>query len=470
MRFTPMPTQLSGAKFLAGHRHALLGDEPRVGKTGAAIIASDLIVARRVLIITTKTGRAVWARGMKDWQVFDRPVVLVNPKRLALLEAAAKGEACAAIVSWPMLLNPHVVAALLAQRWCLILPDEDHYASNFDAKRTQALYGKLDDDGEHLLNATAIYARGEAVWQLTGTPYPHDLSNGYARLRACAPSLLLENREKKWPDVTRLGDFRHRYVNIVMKRISRFQQVPVVKGGKNEDEYRERFRPYMLVRTQADVGIQPPRYEFMPLEISDKLKKALEAMPGAAEILAAAQATLSGTKDPEAITTRNLDVQFNELIRMTGEIKAHAVVEAVAEELDCGLDRIVLAYWHKNVGDILEAGLAEYGVIRIDGDTKDRERETIEERFRVDGGPRIVLGQIAAAGEAIDLSAAAELWFVEQVISPKGMSQMSKRITNTTQTRTPLVKVCTLAGSIDEPIQASLMRLWISIIKGTATS
>lgn len=456
MRFTPMPTQLSGAKFLASHRYAMLADEPRVGKTGAAIIASDLVVAERILVITTKSGRAVWRQGFADWQAFDRPILMVNPARMKPLEDK-RDEPCAAIISWPMLLNSHVMAVVLHQSWSLILPDEDHYAMNFDAKRTQAMYGTLDGDGKLLNNTTALYARGERVWQLTGTPYPHDLSNGYARLRACAPHLLEANEARGWPDVTVRNDFKWRYCQIKMKHINRFQTVPVVIGGKNEDEFRERFAPYLLARTQADVGIQPPRYDFLPLTVSPTRIKQIDAAGDVAAIL----------KAIEDGTTKSIELHLGPLMRLTGEIKAHSVVETLIEEFECGLDKIVLAYWHKNVGDILEAGLAPYGVLRIDGSSSDKERATVEEQFRQPKGPRVVLGQIAAAGEAIDLSASAELWFVEQVISPKGMSQMSKRITNKTQTRTPLVKVCTLAGSIDEPIQAALMRLWASIIKGT---
>ena len=43
------------------------------------------------------------------------------------------------------------------------------------------------------------------------------------------------------------------------------------------------------------------------------------------------------------------------------------------------------------------------------------------------------------------------------------MKQMSLRITNHTQKRQAVVKVCVLEGSIDEALQASLMRLWTAI-------
>ena len=121
--------------------------------------------------------------------------------------------------------------------------------------------------------------------------------------------------------------------------------------------------------------------------------------------------------------------------RITGEIKARAVVDAVKEEFDGGLDKIVLAYWHKDVGAILKEGLSTYGVVGIDGSTSADKREQATANFSKPDGPRVFLAQIEAAGEAIDLSAAAVLWFVETVFSPKSMQQMSLRITNHTQAR-----------------------------------
>lgn len=453
-----MPTQIEGAKFLASRKYALLADEPRVGKTGAAIIGADLCIAGRVLVITTKSGRPVWRRGFDDWQAFGRTVHI--PKNEAGVDKAD-----VIIVSWAGLLNKKLLAALLSVKWDLIISDEDHYAKNFDSKRTQALYGRLDRDGALLMNQTALYARSERVWPLTGTPYPHDLSDGYTRLRALAPELLRGNPERGWPDVTRFGDFRHRYCIVRMKPINPFRSIPVVIGGRNEAEFYARFNAFGLRRTQKDVGIQPPRYDFQPLALSRAAVREIEAFPEAARFLAAFQRKLAGKQSKE--DDAYLDMHLGPLLRLTGNLKAQAVIEAVKEDFESGLDRIVLAYWHREVGDILHDGLADLGVLRIDGKSTDRDRSTAEESFRLPKGPKVFLAQIAAAGEAIDLSASAELWFVEQVISPKGMSQMSKRITNKTQTRTPIVKVCTLAGSIDEAIQESLMRLWTSINKGT---
>lgn len=445
MLHTPLPTQLSGAKFLADRKSALLADEPRVGKTGAAIIAADLILAHHILVITTASGRSVWKRGFADWSAYARTVQVAMPKDRLHSDVV--------IVGWPTISNPHLLGALIARKWDLIISDEDHFAKNFEAARTRALYGTLLDGGETLQNNLALYAYSPVVWPLSGTPLPHSPADAYPRMRALCPDRLRANEEKGWPDVTRLEDFLQRYTNRKPKKISRWNTIMVVIGGKNLDELKARLEGFILLRTQKDVGIRPPIHDLLPLMITDRQRKAVDGDLDKSAILNAAAEG----------STRELDMHLGPLRRITGEIKASLVVEAVKDEFQCGLDKIVLAYWHKDVGQILADGLSQFGVVGIDGSTSTSARQANVDRFRDDKNCRVFLAQIEAAGEAIDLSAAAELWFVETVFSPKSMKQMSLRITNHGQTRQAVVKVCVLEGSIDEALQASLMRLWTAI-------
>ena len=94
----------------------------------------------------------------------------------------------------------------------------------------------------------------------------------------------------------------------------------------------------------------------------------------------------------------------------------------------------------------------------LDGSTPLAARERNVAAFQK-GEARVFLGQIQAAGEAIDLSSASELMFVEMSFIPKDGKQMSLRVTNHTQTRQVRVRVAAIAGSIDEAIQSSLLRI-----------
>lgn len=443
---TPFPTQISGALFLAERQHALLADQPRVGKTGTAIMATDYNLDETILTVTTASGRPVWKRAFDNWSVFPRPLKVVQNADFKL-DPKVPG----VVVSWPMLSNPKIRAQLLQRRWDRVLLDEAHAAKNFETQRTQAAYGSFLDE-DTLGQTAAVVGHAKGVWALTGTPLPHDPSDIYPMMRALCSERLEANPALGWPDVTRYSDFRDRYCKWRPKKISRWRSIIVIMGGKNERELRDRLGDFMLLRTQQDVGIRAPIYETLPLAISPRMLKDVEGNIDATEVLHAAKAG----------STRELEMHLGPIRRLTGEIKAKAVVEAVKDEFEGGLDRIVLAYWHKSVGQILKDGLAEYGVVGIDGETPAHLRGEMEQQF-LHGKPRVFLGQIEAAGEAIDLSSAATLWFVESVFSPKAMKQMSLRITNHTQKRQAIVRVCVLEGSIDEALNEVLIRLWTAI-------
>lgn len=272
-------------------------------------------------------------------------------------------------------------------------------------------------------------------------------------MRSSCPERLHADDQRDWPDVTRFEDFRSRYCIVRMKQISRFNKIAVVIGGRNESELRARMGDFMLRRTQKDIGIRPSVYELFPLVVSNAVRKQVDGDLDKTAILKAAE--LGATKE--------LEMELGPLRRLTGNIKAQAVVEAVREEFNNGLNKIVLMYWHKEVGDVLEAGLEQFEPLRIDGATLTKDREKYELAFRGNTNNRVMLGQIQAAGEAVDFSSANELWFVETSFSPKDQAQAAMRITNVNQTRNTFVRVCCIEGSIDEALQASLLRLWTAI-------
>jgi tellurite resistance protein len=273
-------------------------------------------------------------------------------------------------------------------------------------------------------------------------------------LRALAP----ERLTTAWgpTDVTNYVAFRDRYcVWRPMKpgRNPYARPVPVIMGGKNEHELKARMEGFGLRRTQAEVGIGEPIYEILPLLITEAQRRKVDRDIDARAVMAAV----------DAGATKALEMHLGPLRRLTGEIKARAVVEAVREEFESGLDKIVLMAWHTEVIRILTEGLSQFGVVGLDGSTSADNRQRAVDRFRSDPAIRVFVGQIVAAGEAIDISAAATLWFVESSFQPAQMKQASLRVTNFGQTRQVVVRVCALEGSIDDALQTTLLRKWASI-------
>lgn len=439
----PFPTQLTGASFLASRSAALLADEPRVGKTGTAIIAADYNMEEQILIVTTASGRAVWRRGLANWSVFQVPtqVIWKSDDKISPLVGRV-------IVSWGMISNPNIRKQLLSRRWDRVMLDEGHYAKNFETMRTQAAYGYYAEDAILWTNNSLASAADFNVWVLTGTPMPNAPNDLYPMMRALFPEALIQGFNVQDYDV-----FEDRYCRIGFKKVGNFRKVKVVVGGKNLEELGARLKPYMLLRKQSDVGIRPPVHDTMPLHVSAKVRKEVDASVDGKAVLSAA---LNGD-------TEKLKMEMPKLRRITGPIKAMAVAEALKEEFDCGLEKVVLAYWHKDTGNKLRELLAPYGVTGIDGSTPQKQRGENEELFLRDPNIRVWVGQIQASGEAVDLSSASDLIFVETSTIPKDMKQMSLRITNHTQANLPLVRVAVLEGSIDEALEEILLRKWSMI-------
>lgn len=411
---TPKPHQIVGAEFLAERNAALLADEPRVGKTGAAIMACDMVFATKILVVTTASARANWAREFREWS-----------SRTAYVAYGSKGSIPAdsnvVVVGWDSL--SELAQQLRARTWDVIIYDEAHYGKNPEAKRTIAAFG---------MKWAATYR-----WCLTGTPYPNAPADIYPMLRALAPERLL--------GVLNYDNFVDTYCTWYPKRL-RFNTIRVITGGKNLADLTKRLEGFMLRRTQQDVGIGRPIFALHSLHVTSVPADIRE--PGEAQdILDAA----------ETGETRGLEMHLGPIRRITGQLKAGAAAKTVMEELDDGLDKIVLMAWHTDVIDALKILLKPYGVVGVDGRTPADKRDSEVQAFQK-GSARVFVGQIQAAGEGIDLSAACELMFVEYSFVPKDMAQAALRITNFGQRRQTRVRVCALEGSIDEAFARILTR------------
>lgn len=432
----PYAHQLKGATWLGERTAACLAFEPRVGKTGTAILALDDIFAAKVLVVTTASGRAVWEQAFADWSKAPATVATCYGKLTPALLAADR-----VIVSWSTLARD--ADALGAIAWDVVVVDESHYAKNVSAKRTRALYGKVTPSAKR-------------VWCLTGTPIPNAPDDLFPMLKALAPERL--EAQAGMPAVTTAQAFTERYCVTRRRQISPYKSVNVVVGGRNLGELNARLSGFWWRLTQQDVGITAPIYEILPLHVSDRERRRIEAEApfDVQEVLAAIE-----TGDLRGVDEMHLGT----IRRLTGALKAKAVAEAVLDDLAGGVDKVVVMAWHKEVLDELERSLSSVCSVRVDGSTTPTRRVEAQRRFSSDPTCRVFLGQIIACGEAIDLSAAADLIFAESSFVPKDMKQASLRVTNHGQKRQPRVRVAALVGSVDEAIQRILTRK-VATIRG----
>lgn len=427
MQPVPLPHQIVGGQFLA-NGGLLLADEPRVGKTGASILALDFLMARRVLVVTTASGRFNFGREVREWQAFPREVQV-----LMGTIGRVQPQTDVAVVGWSTVGTEEQQAHLLDWRPELLVLDESHYAKSFEAKRT--------------VSAMALADAADRTFCLSGTPMPNSPLDLWPMLKTLAPERVSDLTYDQFMD--RYCVYRRKFVAGEWKRI--------VKRGKNEVELRQRLDGLLLRRTQQDVGIREPIYSTLALDGgavgTAAIRAALAELPEAEEILDAAE-----TGD-----TKALEHHLGTLRRVTGIAKAHAVAELVKEEIETGkMQRVVLMCWHTGAIEALKGLLKAYNPVVLDGSTPAAKRAAVIEAFQ-NNRSQVFIGQIIAAGEAIDLSVSRDLIFVEQSFAPKDMKQAALRITNHGQKAQCLVRVAALAGSIDEALTAVLVRKVASI-------
>jgi hypothetical protein len=419
------PHQIDAISYLKSTTaHALLWDEQRVGKTAPAIVASGEMGLARVLIVTPVAGVGVWRHQWKLWDRWGRKPTIIPWSRFSM--SSYKGDGIG--------------------HYDLVILDEAHYAKNAASMRTKRVLGTLY--GNRIDTTRALVSRAPRIWCLTGTPAPHDVGDLFPVLRTLFPGIL---STPGFPLVDTFERFRARYCIMQLRKIGK-RWIKVVVGGQNLDELNRRLNGLFLRRRQSDVGIRPAHWDTMPIEISPYERARMFADIDLDALMRAAHS--NALSDPSLAVIR----------RITGTHKARATIDLARSYFDAYEgEKLVLAYWHKDVGDVLEEGLEKFRPVRVDGSTTGVERTARVARFQVHPEARVFLAQIVAAGEAIDLSASSEMWFVESTFTPAQMAQMGSRITNLNQPKQCLVRVAALEDSVDELIQDRLVDLSRSI-------
>lgn len=415
---TLYPHQAAGVEWLAAHPRALLADEQGLGKTAQAILAADRVGARTLMVVAPAAVTHNWRRELRTWSKRSEAQILARGTDLVLGSTV--------IVSHDLVRSPKLLAQLCSP-WDAIIVDEAHGFKNPSAQRTKALYGKQGAGG--------IVEHGKHVWALTGTPTPNDPSELYTMIAALSPDRIRTRSGR----VLSPAGFAERYCQIDFRGR--------VCGVKNKAELHQRLRGFGLRRTKADVLDLPPvRHGRVLLSSDDVDPKVL------AELL-----ELESKIDVEALLAGRETESFSRWRRLCGAAKAKPAAEVIADELDNGLENLVVFGHHRDVLDTIEARLVGYGVVRIAGEVSAAGRQKAVDDFQARRA-RVALCQLVAGGVGITLTAAADVCFVEQSFSPGQNAQAMDRLHRIGQGKSVLVRRFVLEGSVDDVVDETLER------------
>lgn len=410
-RIEPMPFQIAGAEFLAGRRRALLRDKMGLGKTAQALLAARLTGARELGVVCNAAARPVWPRERDKWA----PGLVLDVRSyddVRLGKGLPAGDA-------------------------LVL-DEAHYLKTPDAARTKAVYGPLCK-GEML-------DRYVHVWAMSGTFAPNNAAEYWAHFRA-----LFENPLSYMEWVKRYTKFRVH---------PRFGVIVDANRKENLPELNRLIASVSLGRRPEDVFPDFPKVSFhdWPLENADSIKMLVGLEADAMRDAEVARLyAMTGDFD---LALAEADPHIASLRRELGRWKAGAAARQIAEELrDGAYEKIVVFALHHDVLDQMAHALRDFNPLQIDGRVPPgKARGDIEEAFQTRPEHRVFLGQIQSCGTSITLTAAHHVAFVEQSWVPGENLQAAYRCRRIGQTRPVLVRVASVAGTLDEAIDRALCR------------
>jgi SNF2 family DNA or RNA helicase len=400
------PWQVSGAAWLASKRFALLADEMRVGKTRTAIEAARLVGAKRILVLCPAIARANWAAEFGG----SVRVIETHAERI-----------------WPPVASETVVASydLIpgcdTGDWDVLILDESHYLRTPATIRAKAVLGRA-----------GIVRRARRVWALSGTP-------------------MVNHAAELWTLLRTFGAYREDYETFVREFCTGFMG-PYgfrITGTKNHVRLCDLLEPVMLRRTLQ--GVAP---ELDPIEYSTYALPGHFRPPADAELAV----TLALHQEDPVAALATAGPSAATLRRLAGEAKAPLAVELLRGELEADEHKVVVFAVHRGVIAELAEGLSAVRPVVVNGEVSGAARDKAVHRFRTDPKCRVFIGNIQAAGTAIDLSVADEVVFVESSWVPGDNKQAAMRLQNMNRTTPVTARFLSLAGTIDARIQSVIVR------------
>lgn len=353
--------------------------------TPMAIVYANEISAKRVLVICPAAIRKQWMRKIREWSTMRDPYLIypVYNSRNGIHPQAEW-----TVISFALARNPSLVAAIAKMHFDLCIIDESHYLKDSEAGQTKAIYGMADGMYHYKRGQDplpSITSRCAHVLCLSGTPIVNRPLEAYTTTRALCWDAI---------DYQSLDRFRQRYNP---------QKTTVLQGGKRvTDEKIGRVKElgnrmrgmYMARHAKRDVMTQlkMPRYEVVQMEETGEVKAALRSE------------SLLGIDIDQLQTTNDYQVlgHIAQVRREMGIAIAPQAADYIANAIEGGEDKIVVFGWHIEVLDILQAKLAKYGVLRIDGSTSANRRQTNVDNFVRDRHMRVMLGNIQSMGTGVD--------------------------------------------------------------------
>lgn len=421
--------QEDGADFMASRTSSLLADEAGTGKTIQVCGLINKIYPQFVLVVCPAFLQLNWKRELEKWTTEKVRIITPDDK------SQATNLIGVTIISYEM-------SRLMVQWYSqitfdLIVWDESHLLKNQNSLRSKA--------------ARLMKARKKVC--LTGTPILSRPIELWHQLHLLNPI--------RWNDYWK---FALKYCNATKKG-----QYWDVSGSSHADELNKILKTEIMIRrTKADVLpelpakirqiIEIPCNSFRELLLEEKkfYNELIQNMPASPANNLTDTFGESYADELSHMKGNNLyDMSMIQTLRSkTAMLKVPAIVEHVKNLVYQGQKVIVFTHHHQ-VSDALISHLD--GALYADGRIKMSERDSICNRFQLDGTKRLLIAGLQALGVGVTLTEATVVVFAELAWNPSEITQGEDRVARIGLKHAVLIQHIVLQGSLDLDIAHSLV-------------
>lgn len=423
------PFQKASVDYVLSRPHALVGDEPGLGKTPIAIAIANEMRAQRVLVVCPASIRLQWMRRIDEWRTTRKGNIyaIMSSKR------GVDEDAAWTVISWDLVRSEGIWKALAKGYYDLLILDEAHYAKTHDAKRTRSVFGGGRGDV-----AEPLAKRAERIVALTGTPLPNRPREAYVLARGLC-----------WESIDFLSEDRFN---------ERFNPMQTFASGWTEEkvgrtaELQNRLRGNFMVRhlkREVMPQLHMPIFDLIRVEETSAVKAALQA-----------ERLLD--IDPEDFTGADINVlgHIAAARRLMGVAMAPQVAAYLRVLVEGGEDKLTVFAWHIEVLDILCRDLHRFGVVRVDGSDSAVAKDRKVRQFIADPKLRIIAGNVLSLGTGTDglQEVCSHALLAEADWTPGNNQQCIDRLDRGGQRAQVQADIFVAPGSISERVLASALR------------
>lgn len=391
----------------------LLAWEMRTGKTFTAASISKIHQIRRTLIVVPNSAKWTWYFDLtNDDPKKGRVVTKFNELYFSILDSR-QSRTVMAFQERFIIVNFETVEKymehLLSSPIGHIIIDEAHYIKNFNSKRYKNLKKVIDAN------------EGTRITMLTGTPIKNRVNDMFAYLKIA-----------QHPLASNYAEFLRTYTESTKGRGAEIK----ITGVKNSEDLWRRMSNFMLRKRQADCfDIPPKNYAQVWFELDD-YKEEYEAV--VKEML-------------ENTVKSNLDSSIHSMNIVVAKSKIKGIIEHAELIINEG-KKVCIYSSYKEPLRMLEEHFGKR-CVKVDGSVNDAaEKQRRRDEFTRNPEVEVFLGNMQAAGIAIDLSVSNDMIFTNFPLSPGDIAQSMERLTNGNKKEIVNIWYMMCRNSIDEDL------------------